>query len=233
MFVLKITILFTLHKFSILGMEYMRHPVYKVMCYAFKSMFYELFDGTIHGLSNIPTDGPFLLACNHASYFDPPFLGALIEQREIFAFAKKSLFNSPIKKWIFTHLNSIPVDRNSGDIAAIKAVFNLLKNNKGVMIFPEGTRTSDGNFGEAHAGIGLFAYKSKVPVVPCRIFGTYEIMNRFSCCPNWNKRAIIVINKPLYFQEYDCPESHNRYLDIAKKIMQSIISIQQPQINIL
>lgn len=211
----------------------MLHPVYRTMRYLFKSAFYELFDGSICGLDKIPRDGPFLLACNHASYFDPPFLGAIIEQREMFAFAKKSLFNSNLKKWLFTHLNSIPVDRNNTDISAIRAVLNLLKKNKGIMVFPEGTRTSDGQLGEAHAGIGLFACKSGVPVVPCRMFGTYEIMNRFSHFPNWNKRATIIFENPIFPEEYDDKNSANRYLNAAKIIMEAIASIEREAPNML
>lgn len=211
----------------------MLHPVYRTMRYLFKSAFYELFDGSICGLNNIPADGPFLVACNHASYFDPPFLGAVIEQREMFAFAKKALFNSRFKNWLFTHLNSTPVDREHTDISAIRSVLNLLKNNKGVMIFPEGTRTKDGQLGKAHAGIGLFACKSQVPVVPCRIFGTYAIMNRFSHFPNWNTRAAIIFDRPIFPEKYDKTDSPERYLDAAKIIMQAISGIEQKQPAIL
>lgn len=211
----------------------MLHPVYSVMRYLFKSAFYELFDGAIYNLNKVPQDGPFLLACNHASYFDPPFLGAMIEQREMFAFAKKALFNSKLKKWLFTHLNSIPVDRGHTDISAIRSVLNLLKNSKGIMIFPEGTRTPDGKLGKAHAGIGLFACKSGVSVIPCRMFGTYEIMNRFSHFPNWNQRATIVFDHPILPEEYDNKASQNRYLDAAKIIMDAIAKIEPISPNII
>ncbi len=211
----------------------MLHPVYRTMRYLFKSAFYELFDGSIYGLNNIPQNGPFLLACNHASYFDPPFLGAVIEQREIFAFAKKALFNSKLKEWLFTHLNSIPVDRDHTDISAIRSVLSLLKNGKGIMIFPEGTRTPDGTLGEAHAGIGLFACKSQVPIVPCRMFGTYEIMNRFSHFPNWNERVTMVFGSPILPEKYDNEASSNRYLDAAKFIMQVIADIERPSLSIM
>ncbi len=211
----------------------MLHPVYRIMCYIFKSAFYELFDGTVYGFNNIPKDGPFLLACNHASYFDPPLLGALIDQREIFAFAKKALFNSAFQKWLFMRLNSIPVDREHADITAIKAVLSLLKNGKGIMVFPEGTRTQDGKLGQVHAGIGLFACKSGVPVLPCRIFGTFEIMNRFSTFPNWNKRATLICGKQILPEDYDNKNSSERYLDAAKNIIQAITNIQQPPIRVI
>lgn len=206
----------------------MFHPVYKIMCYLFKSAFYELFDGSVYGLKNIPQSGPFLLACNHASYFDPPFLGAITDKREVYAFAKKSLFGSKFSKWLFTHLNSIPVDRGNADIGAIKIILKLLRQNMGIMVFPEGTRTSDGNLNKAHAGIGLFACKSSVPVIPCRIFGTYEIMNRFSHFPNWNKRATIVFEKPITQQQYNIKNSSERYVEAANIIMDAITNIKKP-----
>jgi 1-acyl-sn-glycerol-3-phosphate acyltransferase len=211
----------------------MIHPVYRIMCYLFRAGFYELFDGTICGLDNVPSSEPFLLACNHASHFDPPFLGFAIAKRELFAFAKKSLFNFKIWEWIFIRLNSIPVDRNGVDMFAIRTILNLLKNGKCVIIFPEGTRSADGKLGKAHAGVGLFACKSGVQVLPCRIFGTYEIMNRFSHFPNFNERAALVVGKPLDASKYDSKASNTRYQDVADKIMSEIEKLAIPEQNIL
>ncbi|MDR1255505.1 MAG: 1-acyl-sn-glycerol-3-phosphate acyltransferase [Puniceicoccales bacterium] len=211
----------------------MWHPVYQMMCYLFKSGFYELFDGARGGLDNIPSEGSFLLACNHASYFDPPLLGASLGKREIFSVAKKGLFNSPLWRWLFTRLNSIPVDRDSGDLSAIRAVLSLLKSGKGIMIFPEGTRTSDGKLRKAHAGIGLFACRSGAPVIPCRIFGTYNIMNRFSHFPNFNEKAAIIFGRPLQASEYDNRDPVSRYQDAANIIMEKVRALELPQSNIL
>ncbi|MDR3273751.1 MAG: 1-acyl-sn-glycerol-3-phosphate acyltransferase [Puniceicoccales bacterium] len=211
----------------------MLHPVYQIMCYLFKAGFYELFDGSAYGLENIPKRGAFLLACNHFSYFDPPFLGALLWKREVFSFAKKSLFGSRVGKWLFTHLNSISVDRDGVDISAIRSVLELLQNGKAVMIFPEGTRSVDGKLHKAHAGVGLFACKSGVPVVPCRIFGTYEIMNRFSHFPNFNEKADIIFGKPLQVSEYDNKNSASRYQDAADVIMNRIKTLRLPKQNYL
>ncbi|MDR0680186.1 MAG: 1-acyl-sn-glycerol-3-phosphate acyltransferase [Puniceicoccales bacterium] len=213
----------------------MWHPVYQIMCYLFKTGFYELFDGAIYGLENIPGKGSFLLACNHASYFDPPFLGAvLLGKRKIFSFAKKSLFSAPLWKWLFTRLNSIPVDRNNVDMSAIRSVLKLLQNGSGVMIFPEGTRSSDGQLHKAHAGVGMFACKSGTRVIPCRIFGAYKILNRFSHFPNFNEKAAIIFGKPLQPAEYDNNKtSPNRYQEAANIIMEKIKSLELPQPNIL
>jgi 1-acyl-sn-glycerol-3-phosphate acyltransferase len=203
------------------------------MCYLFKAGFYELFDGAIYGLGNVPRGGAFLVACNHASYFDPPFLGAALGRRENFSLAKKSLFGSRIWKWLFTRLSSVPVDRGGADMSAVRSVLKLLQNGKSMMIFPEGTRSIDGKIGDAHAGVGLFACKSGVQVVPCRMFGTYEIMNRFSHFPNFNGKIAIVFGKPLQPSEYDDRASATRYQDAADVIMDRIKSLEIPKQVIL
>jgi 1-acyl-sn-glycerol-3-phosphate acyltransferase len=203
------------------------------MCYLFKTGFYELFDGAIYGLGNIPREGAFLVACNHASYFDPPFLGAALEKREIFSLAKKSLFGSRIWKWLFTRLSSIPVDRSGADVSAVRSVLKLLRSGESMMIFPEGTRSIDGKIRDARAGVGMFACKSGVQVVPCRIFGTYEIMNRLSHFPNFNGRVAIVFGKPLQSSEYDNRASATRYQDAADVIMDRIRALEIPEQIIL
>jgi 1-acyl-sn-glycerol-3-phosphate acyltransferase len=203
------------------------------MCYLFRVGFYELFDGAIYGLDNVPRKGPFLVACNHASYFDPPFLGAALGGREIFSLAKKSLFGSRIWNWLFTRLNSIPVDRKGADMSAVRSVLKLLRDGGSMMIFPEGTRSVDGKIGNAHAGVGMFACRSGVQVVPCRMFGTYKIMNRSSRFPNFNERATIVFGKPLQASEYDVGNSATRYQDAADIIMDRIRALEIPQQTII
>ena len=76
-------------------------------------------------------------------------------------------------------LNTIPVDRDGpSDIAAFKQVLSILRQGHGMLIFPEGTRSSNGRLQEAKSGVGLLACRSQSIVVPTRIFGTYEALNR-------------------------------------------------------
>jgi 1-acyl-sn-glycerol-3-phosphate acyltransferase len=70
------------------------------------------------------------------------------------------------------------VDRDKPDAASLKATIRLLREGKKVLMFPEGTRSLDGVPHSAEAGVGLFVAKSKAPVLPVRLFGTYEAFPR-------------------------------------------------------
>lgn len=146
-----------------------------------KSFFHEvacgLFDFRVLGAEKLKFSGPALIACNHVSFLDPPFVGQAFDEA-IHYFARKTLFDHPIAGWILREWQTIPIDRDKPDAASLKATIRLLRAGKKVLIFPEGTRSPDGNLGTAEAGVGLFIAKSGAPVLPVRLFGTYEAYPR-------------------------------------------------------
>ena len=206
------------------------HPVYRLVCFAAKMMFRELFDGDIYGNELIPTTGPCLLACNHASYFDPPFIGSAVHNREVFSMAKSELFRTPFRNWLFCNMNCVPVHRGTGDVGAIKSALRLLQDGKCVMIFPEGTRSEDGTAQRAQAGVGMLACKTEVPVVPCHIMGTFEIMKKHSKGFDWNRKATIIFGQPLLPEDYKVGEKKELYQNAASIIMERVYSLR-PQVT--
>ncbi|MDR2812865.1 MAG: 1-acyl-sn-glycerol-3-phosphate acyltransferase [Puniceicoccales bacterium] len=190
----------------------------------------ELFNGKIYGRENIPQSGPFIVASNHLSHLDPPFIGAAFQKRELMFLARKTLFKPGFWNCLLSHINVIPVDKeNVADISAIKKALAFLKNGLGVAIFPEGTRSLDGNFGIAQPGIGFIACKSQAPVIPVRIFGTYEILKKYSTIPDIRQQSDIVIDKPLFPKQYDRFQSEKeRYSLTAHYILEQIKQIQKP-----
>jgi 1-acyl-sn-glycerol-3-phosphate acyltransferase len=178
------------------------HPVYRVVVFVAKMMFRELFDGNVYGDENIPRNGPCLLACNHLSYLDPPSIGSAVHRREVFSLARSSLFRTKFRSWLFSNMNCVPLSRGSADVGAIRVALKLLKDGKCVMIYPEGARSSDGTIAEPLAGVGMLACKTGTTVIPCKIFGTFEIMSRNSRFFDWNKGADIVFGAPLRPENY-------------------------------
>src|SRR5690348_9491884 len=87
--------------------------------------------------------GPVILAMNNQSYLDPPLARNACD-RSIYFLAKRSLLDVAIFRWLLPRLNVIPVDQEGMDRSALKAVIRLLKANQGVLVFPEGSRTLDG-----------------------------------------------------------------------------------------
>jgi 1-acyl-sn-glycerol-3-phosphate acyltransferase len=206
------------------------NPYYLTTVLFCKLCFRELFNGKIYGQENIPLAGPFIVAPNHLSHLDPPFVSAAFLKRELIFLGRKTLFKPGFWNILLSHINVIPVDReNTADISAIKKALAFLRDNFGVVIFPEGTRSLDGHFGKAQSGIGFLACKTQVPVIPVRIFGTYEILKKNRTMPDIRQSAQIIIGKPILPSEYDgFQDQKERYHLSANYILDQIKNLSIP-----
>src|SRR5437879_9868747 len=144
--------------------------------------------------------GPVILAMNHQSFFAPPLAGNACD-RPIFFLAKKSLMYVPGFGWLLPKLNVIPVNLE-GDRSALKALIRILSAGECALVFPEGSRTPDGNLQPAAAGLGLLIAKTRAPVVPMRIFGAFDAWPIHGKIHLW-RRITIVVGEPIYFSEPD------------------------------
>ena len=135
------------------------------------TMFRIIYRSEVHGQENVPKEGGAIIAANHISLWDPPFVGAFCPRRVSFM-AKKELFENSVFSSIITSLGAFPVNRGAADRNAIKTALAVLSEGKCLGLFPEGTRSKSGKLGEPEAGIGLIAYKANVPIVPVAITGT-------------------------------------------------------------
>ena len=126
--------------------------------------FLKLFFGIeVVGREAIPSKGPFIIASNHMSNFDPPVL-AVASPRKLVFIAKEELFNNKIGSLYFKGIGCIPLQRQGSDIKALRLALKVLKKNP-LLIFPQGTRTN--SLDSALSGVGFLCKKAKVPVV-CR-----------------------------------------------------------------
>ena len=144
------------------------------------------------GAENIPNEGNIILAANHKSNLDPIFVASAVKNRKIATIGKKELFDNKILAKILDKLCVIPIDRDNPGISTIKTILKKLKEGYAIGIFPEGTRVKGNGFGEAKAGLALFAVKGKANVVPISIISNYKIFNKVT----------IYIDKPISFEEY-------------------------------
>ncbi|MEK8022859.1 MAG: lysophospholipid acyltransferase family protein [Candidatus Hydrogenedentota bacterium] len=126
----------------------------------------------ITGREHVPTTGGFILASNHASYFDPPIL-AVASPRQMTYLAKVELFARPWFARLIRSLGAITVERGKGDRDALALTIALLKAGHGLVVFPEGTRTRTGALGKIHAGAAMMALQARVPLVPAFIRGSF------------------------------------------------------------
>src|SRR5665213_1390260 len=150
---------------------------YRIGWTCFRAMFATYFRWRVYGADNVPLQGGVILASNHASFLDPPLVGSGLH-RDINYLARESLFRFPVVGAVLRSWNSVPVDRDGGGAAGLKAILDRLLAGGGIILFPEGTRTPDGRLQRARSGIGLTVIKSTAAVVPARVFGTFECYHR-------------------------------------------------------
>jgi 1-acyl-sn-glycerol-3-phosphate acyltransferase len=149
-------------------------------------------------------------------------------------FARKTLWNSPLTSWWLNKVETIPVERDSGDIGAIKKVLQALKENRAVVLFPEGTRSPDGHLQKPKAGVGLMACKTGVPVVPCRVYGSFAAFGKGAKIPRLGTSVSLVFGPPIPASEYDDPNAGKaRYEIAAQRIMDRIAALPEPRYPVI
>lgn len=140
------------------------------------------------GLENVPRRGPVIIAANHVSYLDPPVIGCLVP-RVVNFLARDTLFRSRIFGAILLKYQAVPVDRESG-AAGLRAILERLHTGGAIIVFPEGTRSLDGQLLPAKPGVGMTVLKSTAPVVPVRVVGSFESFGRHRWFP-WPRKIIV------------------------------------------
>ena len=179
----------------------------------------------------VPLEGPVILAANHASYLDPPLIGGSLH-REINYLARESLFRLPVFRQILRSWNCVPVDRDGGGAAGLRAILDRLLKGGGIILFPEGTRTRDGKLQPARSGIGLTVIKSAAPVVPVRTFGTFGAYGPHMKFPH-PKKLLVKFGEPMHFQQLraeaktcDKPRLKEIYQEVADQLMAEIARLE-------
>jgi 1-acyl-sn-glycerol-3-phosphate acyltransferase len=185
----------------------------------------------VYNPERVPQTGSVILASNHASILDPPLVGSGLK-RSINYLARKSLFRFPGIGALLRSWNAVPVDRDGGGAAGLKAILERLLAGGGIILFPEGTRTRDGNLQPARSGIGLIVAKSDAPVVPVRTFGTFDAYGREDKLPR-PYRVAVKYGQPMYFEKLraeakECSKERLKgiYQQIADEIMAAIAKLE-------
>jgi 1-acyl-sn-glycerol-3-phosphate acyltransferase len=136
-------------------------------------VFKPLYRVEVIGRENIPSEGGVLLCSNHIDNFDPIIVG-MMAPRPVHFMAKEELFKVPILGKLVPHLNAFPVKRGMSDREALRKGLAILKEGKVLGLFPEGTRSKDGELGKGLAGAGFFALRTEANIIPCAVVGPYK-----------------------------------------------------------
>lgn len=149
----------------------------------------------VEGRHLFPEEGAALVCANHQSYFDPVLVGLACDRRLNYL-ARASLFHVPFLKHLIRFLDAIPIDREGTGLAGLKETLKRLKRGEMVLIFPEGTRSRDGEVAPLKAGFSSLARRSKAALVPIGIDGAFQAWPRTQILPSL-ERIHIVIGEPL------------------------------------
>ncbi len=197
----------------------------------FRSLFTTYFRCRYCNPERAPLQGPVIMAANHASYIDPPLIGSGV-RRSINYLAREDLFRFLIVGAILRSWQVVPVDREGGGAKGLKAILDRLLAGGAIIVFPEGTRTRDGRLHAARSGIGLTVIKSTAPLVPVRVFGTFEAFGRHLRFPR-PYRVTVKYGLPMLFEELraeakTCAKARLKeiYQQVADEIMAAIAKLE-------
>ncbi|MFC7430088.1 MULTISPECIES: lysophospholipid acyltransferase family protein [unclassified Agrococcus] len=161
----------------------------------------------IKGMEHIPATGPVIIAGNHLSFIDSVLM-PLVVRRRVYFLAKSEYFTGrglkgAFVRWFFLASGQLPIDRSGGKAseASLESGLRVLARGDVLGIYPEGTRSPDGKLYRGRTGIARMVLEGQVPVVPCVMIGTEQIMPTGTFMPKVG-RVGIVFGEPLDFSRY-------------------------------
>lgn len=182
----------------------------------------------ITGLEHVPRHGSVILAGNHISFSDEIFT-PLAARRQVTYLAKAEYFDAPGLRGkamaaFFNGLGHVPVDRESTRAAAasIEICVDVLAQGRAFGIFPEGTRSPDGQLYKFRTGVSRVALRTGAPVVPVGIIGTREVNPAGS--KRWHRAPVAVhFGAPMYFGHRAEQERSSRALrEVAETVRAAV-----------
>ena len=184
-----------------------------------------LFRLEVRGAEHVPAIGPAMIVANHSSALDPPLI-AVVTPRPLHFMAKAELFRVPLFGRLIHAVNARPVRREQGDSGALRNALRVLNMGHALLVFPEGTRGSEGVLREGRPGAGLLAVLSGAPVVPAYIEGTGRALPRGRWLPRPGKMRV-VFGPSLSFGKTDDGHRRERYLSASGEMMAAIARLKR------
>lgn len=201
---------------------------------------YKLWLRKVEGLENVPRDKPFIIAANHASYYDALLLHSIIIpkiNRKIRALVNSYYWKPLVSRWFLNWGECIPVyvehekDANKKNKAALQEASSYLKKGGIIQIFPEGARSKDGKLQKAKTGVARLALKAKVPVLPIGIIGSNKVLPKSALFPRF-ARCEVKIGKLIDFGKYFNKKPNNKIFErVTRSIMKEIAKLTNQGYN--
>lgn len=174
----------------------------------------------LQGRNNVPTKGPFIIASNHLSWTDVLLIPAYLKSQVVYM-AKEESFHSKVG-WLVRFMGAFPVKRGEADRQSLRTADTQLKAGRVLVIFPEGTRSKTHAIAQAHAGLGMIALRSGVPVVPVAIWGSEHALKKF------RPRITISYGKPIVLKPKGTKITREDIDAATEQVMRTIASMLPP-----
>ena len=171
----------------------------------------------VRGIENLPLDHACIIAPNHQSFLDGPLVAAAIPTQVLshsYFYAKEDHVKNALSKAYARNTNIILMERSNLRNSLLKLA-QVLRDNKNLIIFPEGSRTHHGKVGNFKKSFAILSTELNIPIIPVRITGAYEA---------WSRSSLLV--KPhkiiLEFLSAIMPEANNTYEELADRVKEAI-----------
>ena len=164
-------------------------------------------------VDQIPRTGPVIVAANHSSNLDVPVLGSSLMPRlgrRLQWLGKKEVFDWPLVGWVARNGGVHAVDRSTADIDAFRLATRILEDGHALFVFPEGTRSRDGQLGAARDGVAVLALRTGAPIVPVGVSGSYERWPRGQKLPRPGGRVTVRVGSPFRIADVLPPGTDRR-----------------------
>lgn len=168
------------------------------------------------GRENIPREGGALVLSNHQSHFDPVLVGLGCDRRMNYL-ARETLFRFAPFRWLINSLDAIPIDREGLGLNGLKETLRRIKRGEMVLMFPEGTRTPDGEVHALKPGFCALARRLNVPLLPVAIDGAFDVWPRTSVLPRGG-RINVEYGPPIPPEEIARYEERELVAEVERRI---------------
>ncbi|MGZ6125480.1 MAG: AMP-binding protein, partial [Myxococcales bacterium] len=162
-----------------------------------KALYGGVFEIEVKGQANVPSNGAFLVAANHASHLDVGLVKIALgdEGGKLASLAARDyFFDNPWKRaWFGNFTNLVPIQRRGSLKESLHTAVRTLELGYHLLIFPEGTRSPDGELQEFKPAIGYLSFAASADILPVYLEGTHEAMPKGSFLPDPRKRRKLVV----------------------------------------
>jgi len=182
------------------------------------------FDLHVEGAENVPASGPCIVAANHRSFMDSIFLAALAE-RPLSFLAKAEYWDNRRTAWLLKATGQIPVRRGSpaGAREAMDAATDVLRRGGAIGLYPEGTRSRDGELHAGNLGAARLAIATGAPIIPVGLIGTEAVQAPNQKLPRLGRRVEVRFGAPLLQLPAESPRA--QAVELTHALMSAIASL--------